>query len=286
MIDTRLGFVTCVQLGLECMQAIYESCGRLELAITLPDDRAVRKSGRVYLDEFCRSREIPLLKTPNVNDAVSVEAVRAQRVDWLFIVGWSQIARAEVLAAPLRGALGIHPTLLPQGRGRAAIPWAILKGLGETGVTMFQLDEGVDSGPIIAQLRLDLAPDETATSLYSRVADAHVALIREVVPRLLGGGVVPVPQDHSKATYWPGRTPADGEIRLTMTVGEVERLVRAVTRPYPGAYLVRPEGVLRIWSGRAVGEPGTAADPGYRIQLKDGWYEALDYEVTGLDVVA
>ena len=101
----------------------------------------------------------------------------------------------------------MHPTLLPQGRGRAAIPWAILKALPETGVTLFQLDEGVDTGPIIAQKVLPIAANETATTLYERVADAHRSLIGQVWPNLPSGNVQRRIQDESQATIWPGRTP-------------------------------------------------------------------------------
>src|SRR5262249_6026267 len=150
----RFGFVTCVQLGLTCMQAIYESGGKLEFAGTLQDDQARAKSGRVYLDEFCARHAIPLCKFRNINDALAIDAIRAASVDWVFIIGWSQIARRPVLDATRQGVLGMHPSLLPIGRGRAAVPWAILLGLQETGVTLFQLDEGVDTGPIVAQVRI------------------------------------------------------------------------------------------------------------------------------------
>jgi methionyl-tRNA formyltransferase len=136
----RVGFVTCVQLGLSCMEAIYEAGGELSFAGTLQDHQAVSKSGRVYIDEFCRARGIPLAKFRNVNDADAVEAIRAAQLDWLMIVGWSQIAREPVLAAPRLGVLGMHPTLLPLGRGRAAVPWTILLQLPEAGVTLFKLD--------------------------------------------------------------------------------------------------------------------------------------------------
>src|SRR5690242_13717067 len=137
---SRVGFVTCVQLGLSCMEAIYEVGGKLDLAITLHDETAVAKSGRIYLNEFCAARHIPLVKVRNINDADALAAIASAQLDWLFIVGWSQIARRDVLNAPRKGVLGMHPTLLPQGRGRAAIPWAILLGLPETGVTLFKLD--------------------------------------------------------------------------------------------------------------------------------------------------
>ena len=142
----KFGFVTCVELGLSCMEEIYAAGGELDLAITLHDDRAINKSGRVYLDDFCGARGIDLVKVRHINDSEAIEAIRSREIDWLFIIGWSQIAGPQVLAAPTHGVHGIHPTLLPEGRGRAPIPWAILKGLKETGVTLFKLDEGVDTG--------------------------------------------------------------------------------------------------------------------------------------------
>ena len=133
----RFGFVTCVQLGLDVMEEIYAVGGRLCLAMTLPDDVSATKSGRVFIDEFCSRRRIPLIKSRSVNDPEVVKAIVDSDIDWLFIIGWSQIARPTILNAPKEGCIGMHPTLLPEGRGRASIPWAILKGLDETGVTMF-----------------------------------------------------------------------------------------------------------------------------------------------------
>lgn len=282
----RFGFVSCVELGRACMEEIYRKGGRLDLVVTLPDDRAVNKSGRVWLDDFCTRHKVDLVKSPNVNDDQVIQVVREHEIDWLFIVGWSQIARPHLLSAPKRGVLGMHPTLLPAGRGRAAIPWAILKNLPETGVTLFQLDEGVDTGPIISQVRLTIARDETATSLYERVEAAHRTLMGEVWDDLTSDRVVPVPQDDSLATEWPGRRPEDGVIQPTMTVAEVDRLVRAVTRPYPGAFwLLRQEeqgeqGRVRVWRGtpnpRATEVQVYAP---FEIVLADGSYFATDYAI-------
>jgi methionyl-tRNA formyltransferase len=274
----RFAFVTCVQLGLGCMNEIYRVGGRLDLVITLHDRLAREKSGRIFVDEFARGQGLDVLKVGNVNDDRVLRALDERRIDWLFIIGWSQIARPPLLQAPRRGVLGMHPTLLPQGRGRAAIPWAILKGLPETGVTLFQLDEGVDTGPILAQERLPIAPDETATTLYARVAEAHRRLMRRVWPDLAGGRIAPIPQDESRASVWPGRTPEDGRITPAMAVAEVDRLVRATTRPYPGAFWEDGGGVVRIWAG-TIGDPAGPPPAGaLRLPLRDGVYEALDHE--------
>lgn len=262
----RIGFVTCVQLGLSCMEEIYALGAELHLAVTLPDDRARSKSGRVFIEPFCRDHAIPLRHIRNINDAEAISAIRDAALDWLCIIGWSQIAKLEVLATPRRGCLGMHPTLLPEGRGRAAIPWAIIKGLSETGVTLFQLTEGVDSGPVLAQERIPLAPRETAGSLYGKVAVAHRTLIRRVWPALLAGTVPLKAQDEAAATYWPGRSPEDGRLSPNMPVSAADRLVRAVTRPYPGAFLDAPTHRMRIWAAH----PATEADGVERVRFSNG----------------
>jgi methionyl-tRNA formyltransferase len=262
------------------MEEIYAAGGQLDLVLTLHDDKARKKSGRIRPDAFCKLNGIPLVKIGHINDAEAGIAIRAHKLDWLFIIGWSQIAGEDVLRAPHRGALGMHPTLLPEGRGRAAIPWAILKGLPRTGVTLFRLDPGVDTGPIAAQVEIPIAPDETATSLYQRVSEAHRRLLREAWPGLTNDTVRFIPQDESLATYWPGRTPEDGRILPDMTVGEVDRLVRATTRPYPGAFIEEGGVATRIWRGRIAGrEPPPSG--ARRVVLADGAYDALEWERGG-----
>jgi methionyl-tRNA formyltransferase len=277
----RFGFVTCVQLGLSCMEAIYEVGGRLDLALTLHDDQAVAKSGRVWIDDFCAARSIPLVKARNINHDESVAAIEEAGLDWLFIVGWSQIARERVLAAPRCGVLGMHPTLLPEGRGRAAIPWAILKGLERTGVTLFRLDSGVDTGDILDQAEIRLGPDTGATELYAQVEAAHVALMQSAYPKLVAGTLEPRRQDESRASEWPGRKPEDGRIDRAGSVRDAERLVRAVTRPYPGAFVEQEEGRrLVVWKARIVASPAECgAAP--CLAFHDGYLCCTQWEEQG-----
>lgn len=274
----RYGFVTCVEIGRSCIEEILAAGGHLELLMTLRDDLAIRKSGRIHLDDLARSHEIPLVKVSNINDADALEAIARADLDWLFLIGWSQIAHQDFLKAPRRGVLGAHPTLLPEGRGRAAIPWAILKGLERTGVTLFVLDSDVDTGPIVGQVEIPISSDETATQLYEKVNHAHRTLIRQAWPALEDDAVVPRPQDNSKASEWPGRRPEDGQITASMRTDEVDRLVRAVTRPYPGASWLSSEGkTFRVWSGRIMASGDTPQ--GVAISCVNGVFDATDVEL-------
>jgi methionyl-tRNA formyltransferase len=263
------------------MEAIYSSGYQLKLAISLPDDRGVTKSGRVYIDDLCQRHGTPLLKVRHIDDQAAVDAIKEHGLDWLFIIGWSQIAGRAILQAPSAGVLGMHPTLLPMGRGRAAIPWAILKQLPETGVTLFQLSEGVDTGPILAQRKISLHKGADANWLYERVVAAHADLIREVVPQLTSGELFPVPQDESKATFWPGRTPEDGRMDLSGSAFDAERLVRAVTRPYPGAFIDIEGRRLTVWKAEVCGSNCS----GFCLRFQDGWLRCIDYTWSPLDII-
>jgi len=273
----RYGFVTCVRLGRACVEEILGSGIRIQALVTLRDDLAQGKSGRVYLDDLAEQYQIPLCKVTNINEPAAIRCLRDADLDWLFIVGWSQIAGREVLASARNGVLGMHPTLLPVGRGRASIPWAILKGLSRTGVSLFRLAEGVDTGPVLAQEVVEIDADETAGTLYEKAVTAHLSLLRSVLPELEAGSVEEQPQDDSKATVWPGRRPEDGEILpQSMTVEQVDRLVRATTRPYPGAFVRQADGsVLRVWSGApCFGKPAAV-----ELQLTDGRYAVHSCEL-------
>jgi methionyl-tRNA formyltransferase len=155
----------------------------------------------------------------------------------------------------------MHPTLLPRHRGRAPIPWAILSGLARTGVTLFEIvDATADSGSIVGQVVVDIAPDETATTLFARIADAHVQLMRDFVPQLIARTAPRIPQDPTRASSWHRRTAADGIIDWETRAHYLSDWVRAQTRPYPGAFTFLGGERVIVWGARAVelAEPAPA----------------------------
>lgn len=243
----NLGFVSSVKLGLSCIKAIYEIGYKLSLVVTLSDNIAKKKSGRVFFDDFCKEKNINLIKTSHINDQKVIDEIKKKKIDWLFIIGWSQIASLQVLSSPRFGAIGAHPTLLPIGRGRASIPWAIIKRLDKTGVTLFKINEKVDAGPILAQKIIKIEDFETASTLYRKVELAHVKIIKNFIPTLLNNNFTITSQDEKQATIWPGRKPEDGIIDTSSSVWHAERLVRALTKPYPGAFLIKNNKKIIIW---------------------------------------
>lgn len=274
----KFAFVTCVQIGLSCMEAIYESNGRLDLIITIPDSKSKKKSGRIYVDDFAKKHKIPVLKVNHINNEETIKALKGYNIDWMFIIGWSQIAAKNIIETPKLGTVGAHPTLLPIGRGRAAIPWAIIKGLDVTGVTFFKMDEGVDTGLILDQEEVPVLEEETATTLYDKVNSAHETLIQKLYDNLKNNNEKTYVQDENKATYWPGRKPEDGQILLSMTIEEVDRLVRGTTKPYPGAFIIIEKKKHIIWEGFK-SNIRLKKETFLEIQLEDGYFYASNFEL-------
>ncbi|WP_418645834.1 formyltransferase family protein [Tenacibaculum insulae] len=261
------------------MEAIYEINGSLDLIITIPDEKAKKKSGRIFVDDFAEKNNIPVVKSNHVNDAIVIQAIKDYDIDWLFIIGWSQIASKEVIEASNIGAIGAHPTLLPVGRGRAAIPWAIIKGVKKTGVSFFKMDVGVDTGLILRQEEVTVDSNETALTLYNKINFAHEILIKKLFIDILNNNVKGRVQDESKATYWKGRKPMDGELFEEMSMDEVDRLVRATTKPYPGAFIISGGEKVTIWEGFK-SKKRKKDDAHHELILIDGFFYGTNYIVS------
>lgn len=216
--------------------------------VTLPSSLASRHSDYVDLSEDAQESGAQLIAASNSNAPEVIDAVRALHADYAFVIGWSQICKPEFRAAFNGHVIGYHPAALPRLRGRAVIPWTILLDEKITGSTLFWIDDGVDSGPIIAQKFLHVAPTETATTLYARHMDALGEIMGESLIALAEGRAMRSPQDDQYATYAARRTEADGLIDWSLPADRVERLVRAVTRPYPGAFTFVGGEKLTIWA--------------------------------------
>jgi methionyl-tRNA formyltransferase len=249
----RLVWVSFDVMGRDCLTAAADSGAEVAAVVTLPGPVDPNRSGQCSFDEIAARLGARLIETADVNSPETVQAVREVEPDLIFIVGWSQLVGDEFIGLARHGVFGMHPTLLPRHRGRAAIPWAILSGLARTGVTLFEIVDGTaDSGPIVGQVEVRLARDETATTLYEKVTDAHVELVRRCVPQLLDGSAPRVEQDTRRASAWPRRAPADGIIDWETRAPYLHDWVRAQTRPYPGAFTYHGEDKLVVWRARPV----------------------------------
>ncbi|MCD2317021.1 methionyl-tRNA formyltransferase [Sphingomonas sp. IC-11] len=219
----------------------------LAAVASLPIERASRHSDFVDLAPGADAASAQLIRVTDGNSADFIEQVRAIAPDFTFVIGWSQLCGPALRQAVNDRVVGYHTAALPRLRGRATIPWTILLDEKITGSTLFRIDDGVDSGPILSQRFFHVAPDETAASLYSKHMAALGSMMIELLPALAVGAAVETPQDDRLATWAARRRPSDGWIDWTRAAADVDRLVRAVGRPYPGATTVSSTGPMTIW---------------------------------------
>ncbi len=249
----RTIWVSYDTIGRECLEAAAASGATVVGVVTLPGPVNPLRSGQCSFDEAAERLGARLIETTDVNADETLAQVEALEPELIFVVGWSQLVRDPFISLAREGVFGMHPTLLPRHRGRAAIPWAILSGLAKTGVTLFEItDATADSGPIVGQAEVPIAADETATSLFERVTEAHVTLLRDYVPQILERRAPRLPQDPLRGSAWPRRTPADGIIDWETRAPYLHDWVRAQTRPYPGAFTYVGDSKVVVWRARPV----------------------------------
>ena len=183
--------------------------------------------------------------------------------------GWYHMLPAPLRRVFARGVLGIHASMLPRYRGGAPLNWALLQGEQESGVSLFELADGVDNGPLYGQRRFPIGPRDYIGDLVERANDAAVDLLRASIGGIVDGSIEPRPQVGAP-TYCLQRNPDDGAIDWTRSADEIERLVRAVSHPYPGARAELAGTKLNIWRARCVqSAPRVLGRPGQIARLPE-----------------
>lgn len=260
MSECRTLFVGAVTEGRRCLDAMIAWGEPFAGLVTVTETMAAKTSGAVPFDDVARKLRIPLLKVADLNTPAAVEEVRGLRPDLILVIGWTRLLAKELLTMPRLGAIGFHASLLPRYRGRAPVNWAIINGERETGNTMFFLDEGVDTGDVIAQRAIRISEEDDCATLYEKVAVSATEMLRENLPLLKEGRAPRHPQDHSLATVMPRRRPEDGRIDWRRSTRELYDWVRALTHPYPGAFTDIGGRRLHVWRARcgAIGESNSS----------------------------
>jgi methionyl-tRNA formyltransferase len=178
---------------------------------------------------------LAVLQPRRVREPEAVASVRALAPEVIVVAAYGQILPKELLTLPPRGCVNIHASLLPAYRGAAPINWAIINGEERTGITIMQMDEGMDTGAILLQDSIPIAPDETAGTLTGKLAHLGSALVVDALNRLEGGTLPPIAQDDRKASHAPLLRKEDGRIDWSRPAVELHRRVRGLT-PWPGAF--------------------------------------------------
>lgn len=168
--------------------------------------------------------------------------------DLILLCGWRQILTKEILNIPKHGVIGFHPTLLPHGRGPAPIINSIMFGIKKTGVTMFYISEGIDDGDIIGQEFFEIKNEDYASDVYKKVIDSGEKLIEKYLPQIINGDAPRIPQDETEAFIFPKPKLENNKINFEKeSIEEIHKKIRALSKPYNGAYVEKDGKKLVIW---------------------------------------
>lgn len=196
---------------------------------------STRQTGK-GMKTIAEEHTLPVFQPESINTPEGVEILRSLAPDLLVVAAYGQILKPDVLAVPPQGAVNVHASLLPKYRGAAPIAWAIYHGETRTGVTIFCISRGVDTGLMLAQEAIDIHPDETAGDVEARLAPRGAQIVLQIVDRLAVGETIPgVPQDNTLATKAPKLTKENGLLDWTRRAEQVCCQVRAM-HPWPTAY--------------------------------------------------
>lgn len=259
----RIVFMGSSEFGVPALERLVES-EHAVAAVYAPPDRPAGRGRRLVppvIKDAAARRGIPVFQPERLGGQEEIERLATLSPDVIIVVAYGKLLPRSVLDIPPYGCLNLHPSLLPRHRGPSPIAAAILSGDPETGVTLMQLDEGMDTGPILAQRKVRVNPDDTAESLGSRLAHAGAELLMESLPDWFAGRLRAFPQAENRATCTALITKEDGEIDWRLSAEEIARRIRAF-HPWPGGYTHWEGKALKIieavpLSEKANGIPGT-----------------------------
>ena len=269
----RVVFMGTPQFAVPSLRACFD-VGEVVAVVTQPDKPKGR--GRELapppVKGVAQERGIPVLQPARIRNTGFAEELRAFAPDVCVVAAYGKILPPDVLAVPKHGSVNVHASLLPRWRGAAPIQWALAAGDTRTGVCLMQMEEGLDTGPVISCAEVAIDPRDTSESLHDRLSELGAQLLRRDLPRYVRGELVPAPQPAEGVTLAPMIKKEDGRLDFRRSAVELERRVRAFT-PWPGAFAeLREEGgptLLKIHRAHA-GPSSRLAPPGTLVSASEG----------------
>jgi methionyl-tRNA formyltransferase len=288
----RIVFMGTPEFAVSSLQACFD-VGDVVAVVTQPDKPKGRGNALSIppVKALALERGVTVLQPAKLRTPPFSEELRKLAPDVCVVTAYGRILPKDVLEVPPHGCVNVHASLLPRFRGAAPIQWAIAHGDTETGVALMRMDEGLDTGPVIAMKRLPIAPDETSAALHEKLSRLGGELLRESLPAYLRGELKPVPQPSEGVVLAPIIQKEDGLLDFTKPAVELERRVRAFT-PWPGAFTGIHDSRLKVHRmkvGSGRGAPGTvlAAGPGgIEVACGEGSIVLLDVQPEGKRVMA
>jgi methionyl-tRNA formyltransferase len=283
----RIVFMGTPEFAVASLAACFD-IGEVVAVVTQPDKPKGRGNALAAppVKELALARGVPVLQPAKLRTPPFAEELRQYRPDVCVVTAYGKILPKDLLAVPAKGCVNVHASLLPRFRGAAPIQWAIAHGDVETGVALMVMDEGLDTGPVLAVKRLPIAPDETSATLYPKLSALGGDVLRESLPKYLSGELQPVPQPSEGMVLAPIINKEDGKLDFSRPAVELERRLRAFT-PWPGAYTTLGGKLLkvhRVRTGETKGAPGTvlsAGPGGVEVACGEGSLVLLELQLEG-----
>lgn len=261
-------------VGVECLSVLLRHGVNISLVYTHEDDPNEEHWFKSVKD---------LAKSHSLNvrtDEPSFSVVEAAKPDVIFSFYYRAMIDMKILDLAPLGAFNMHGSLLPKYRGRACVNWAVLNGETQAGVTLHHMVARADAGNIVAQEAVPIGPDDTAQDVFNRIIPAAGRVLEGSLDAILAGNAEGTPQDESQATKFGRRRPADGLIDWTKSAREIHNLVRAVAKPFPGAFTEKDGHRVMIWRTKLISSPDEATNtPAFIVRTHDGLLEILEWEI-------
>ena len=270
----RVVFMGTPDFAVPTLAALLESRHEVVGVVTQPD-RPKGRSGKLQpspVKEKALEADVPVLQPEKVKDPAFLPELEKLAPDVIVVVAFGQILPESVLNLPKYGCMNVHASLLPKLRGAAPIQWSVIDGDKESGVTIMQMDKGLDTGDILLVEKYTLDPKETGGSLFDKLSGLGGPLLLQALEQAEQGTLSPVPQEHEKHTYAKMLSKALGEIDFTKDAIVIERLIRGLN-PWPSAYTHLDGKMLKLWDADVKAQEQTpAAKPGQIVEVGKDYF--------------
>ena len=252
------------------LKALVEAGHEVTAVVTQPD-KAKGRSGKLQctpVKECALEYGIPVWTPVKIKAPEAVAQLKEYEADVYVVAAFGQILSQEILDIPRYGCINIHASLLPKYRGAAPIQWSILDGEKETGVTIMQMDAGIDTGDILLKKVVPIAANETGGSLFDKLGEVGSGLIVEALEKLEKGQLIPERQEEEKSCYAKMLTKSLGQIDWNADAEKIERLIRGLN-PWPSAYTALGGKNMKLWEAAVVDEAADGAPGSVSAVTKD-----------------
>ena len=230
--------------GVVCLNKLFENNKDVKLVVVHPekfDKHATQWQETVQ--SVAESQNLPIFAPMNINSNESLIVLKKYKPDLIVIAGYGQILKKKVIELPTHGVLNLHGGLLPQYRGSSPLNWALINGETSGGCSVILINEGIDTGDIVAQEKFDITLQDTILNLQEKTFNIFPRLLLQAINSIEQNKIITIPQVETQAFYYHKRKPEDGKIDWkSMKAMQVYNLIRALTHPYPGAYTFMKSG--------------------------------------------